>query len=34
VVKDLKRLEHARLREEFERFIGALNADAILPEDF
>jgi hypothetical protein len=34
MVDDLKRLENARMSEEAERFIGALMAGAILPEDF
>jgi hypothetical protein len=29
-----KRLMRANMAEEIERFVGALNADAILPEDF
>jgi hypothetical protein len=32
--QDLKRLEHANMIDDVERFIGALHADAILPEDF
>jgi hypothetical protein len=31
---DYKRLMRANLAEEIERFVGALNSDAILPEDF
>jgi hypothetical protein len=31
---DLRRLERANMREEAERFISALRADHILPEDF
>jgi hypothetical protein len=31
---DYKRLMRANLADEIERFVGALNADAILPEDF
>jgi hypothetical protein len=31
---DYKRLMHANMAEEVERFIGALSCDAILPEDF
>ena len=34
MVSDLKRLEHANMIDDVERFIGALAADAILPEDF
>jgi hypothetical protein len=34
MVSDLKRLEHARMIEDVERFVGALNSGAILPEDF
>ena len=34
LVADLKRLEHAAMIEDVERFIGALLAGAILPEDF
>ena len=34
MVSDLKRLEHARIEEELELFVNALNAGAILPEDF
>ena len=34
LVDDLKRLEHARIADEAEKFIAALMADAILPEDF
>jgi hypothetical protein len=34
LVSDLKRLERANLADEAERFIGALRAGAILPEDF
>jgi hypothetical protein len=34
VTRDYKRLVHANMAEEIERFVGALNADAILPEDF
>lgn len=34
IVSDLKRLEHARMAEDVERLIGALNSGAILPEDF
>ena len=31
---DLRRLTHANMCEEVERFAAALNADLILPEDF
>jgi hypothetical protein len=31
---DLKRLEQANMEEEIDRFVRAVNADAILPEDF
>ncbi len=34
VVRDLKRLMHANMEEEIERFVGALDADLIVPEDF
>ena len=34
LVSDLKRLEQATMAEDVERFIGALNSGAILPEDF
>jgi hypothetical protein len=34
LLRDLKRLERANMEEEIERFARALNADAILPEDF
>ena len=34
LVNDLKRLRQANMAEDVERFIGALHADAILPEDF
>ena len=34
LVRDLKRLMHANMEEEVERFIAALNADHILPMDF
>lgn len=34
MVADLKRLEHAVMADDVERFVGALQADAILPEDF
>ena len=30
----LERLAHANARDDFERFIAALRADAVLPEDF
>jgi hypothetical protein len=34
LTRDYKRLVRANMAEELERFVGALNADAILPEDF
>ncbi len=34
LVADLRRLTHANMSEEGERFLAALAADAILPEDF
>ena len=34
LVEDLKRLEQANMREDVDRFIGALNSGAIQPEDF
>ena len=34
LVRDLKRLTRANMEEEVDRFLRALNADAILPEDF
>jgi hypothetical protein len=34
MLDDLQRLTHANMAEEIERFIGALGADFILPEDF
>lgn len=34
MVRDLRRLEQANMAEDVETFIGALNAGAILPEDF
>lgn len=34
MLSDLKRLCHANLAEQIERFVAALNADLILPEDF
>lgn len=34
IVADLKLLERANMLEHCDRFIAALNADAILPEDF
>ncbi|MGH2838892.1 MAG: hypothetical protein ACRDJY_11185 [Thermoleophilaceae bacterium] len=34
IVEDLKRLEQANFAEDVEQFVGALMADAILPEDF
>jgi len=34
LVRDLKRLMHANMEEEVERFVHALDEDLILPEDF
>ena len=34
LLTDLKQLMHANMEDEIERFISALNADAILPIDF
>lgn len=34
VLADLKRLAHANMEDEVDRFVRALNADLILPEDF
>ena len=34
LVRDLKRLTRANMEEEIDRFVAALRADAILPEDF
>jgi hypothetical protein len=34
LARDYKRLMRANMTEEIERFVGALEADAILPEDF
>jgi hypothetical protein len=34
LLRDLKRLQQANMEEEIDRFIRAVNADAILPEDF
>lgn len=34
LTRDYKRLVRANMTGEIERFVGALNADAILPEDF
>ena len=34
LVRDLKRLMHANMEEEIERFTSALEDDQILPEDF
>ena len=34
VVSDLKQLMHANMSEEIERFVAALEAEALLPEDF
>jgi hypothetical protein len=34
LVSDLKRLMHANMSEEIDRFVAALDAEALLPEDF
>jgi hypothetical protein len=34
LVRDLKRLMHANMEEEIDRFVQALDGDLILPEDF
>jgi len=34
LVSELKRLQHANMSDDVERFIGALNLGMILPEDF
>jgi hypothetical protein len=34
LLRDLKRLEQANMEEEIDRFVRAIGADAILPEDF
>ena len=34
LVRDLKRLSHANMEDEIERFTSALEADHIVPEDF
>jgi hypothetical protein len=34
LMRDLKRLTQANMEDEIERFVSALGADAILPEDF
>jgi len=34
IVRDLKRLMHANVEEEIERFVEALDGELILPEDF
>ena len=34
LLRDLKRLQHANMEDEIDRFVRAVNADAILPEDF
>ena len=34
VVSDLRQLMHANMSEEIERFVAALEAEALLPEDF
>ena len=34
LLRDLKRLMQANMEDEIERFVAALRADAVLPEDF
>jgi hypothetical protein len=34
LVRDLKRLMHANMEDEIDRFVRALDSDQILPEDF
>jgi hypothetical protein len=34
LLRDLKRLQQANMEEEIDRFVRAIGADAILPEDF
>ncbi len=34
LMRDLRDLARANMRDDVERFVGALTADAILPEDF
>jgi hypothetical protein len=34
MLSDLRRLTHANMAEEIERFAAALHTDLILPEDF
>jgi hypothetical protein len=34
LLRDLKRLQQANMEAECDRFVRAINADAILPEDF
>lgn len=34
LIRDLKRLQQANMEEEVQRFVSALDAGAILPEDF
>jgi hypothetical protein len=34
ILRDLKRLTHANMADEVDRFVAALAADLILPEDF
>ncbi len=34
LARDLKRLTHANMEDEIDRFVSALGANAILPEDF
>jgi hypothetical protein len=34
IVRDLQRLTHANMADQIDRFVAALRADVILPEDF
>jgi hypothetical protein len=34
ILDDLMRLTHANMEDEIDRFVAALNADQVLPEDF
>ena len=34
LVRDLKRLMHANMEDQIERFVSALESDHILPDDF
>ena len=34
LIRDLKRLQQANMEDEMDRFVRALNAGALLPEDF